>query len=427
MARTLFVLLLSLVISLHSLAATRLKEKLAQLKDIASIETINSEFAEKYILSVKQPLSHKDTSKGAFMQRVVVCHAGFDRPTVIITEGYGGGYALNSGYRDELSRLLNTNIVFVEHRFFQKSTPDTINWTYLTAENSAFDLHHVRTLFKDIYPQKWISSGISKGGQTTMIYRAFFPDDVDISVPYVAPLCCGVEDGRHEAFLRKVGTRAERRQIKNFQLEALKRKEALLPMMEEVCASKGLKFRIPLTEVFDYCVLEYSFAFWQWGTSFASIPKATDSDSTVFAHLADIAGPEYFSEEQSTTPFFVQAARELGYYGYDIRPFSKYMSIRTTEGYLSRIMLPRSALSVTFDDALYHKIYSFLKENDPRMIFIYGETDPWSAVHAPVFKGKVNEQVFFQPRGSHRTRISSMPERMRQKIVAQLNAWLEEN
>ena len=33
-----------------------------------------------------------------------------------------------------------------------------------------------------------------------MFYRTYFPDDVDISVPYVAPLNQSLEDGRHEPF-----------------------------------------------------------------------------------------------------------------------------------------------------------------------------------------------------------------------------------
>ena len=60
------------------------------------------------------------------------------------------------------------------------------------------------------------------------------------------------------------------------------------------------------------------------------------------------------------------------------------------------------------------------------MIFIYGEIDPWSAAHVPVFKGKVNEQVYFQPRGSHRARIGNMPEDVKERILTQLNKWLAE-
>ena len=72
-----------------------------------------------------------------------------------------------------------------------------------------------------------------------MLYRAFFPDDVDVSVPYVAPLCYGVEDGRHEPFLRQVSTAEERKTIEDFQLEVLKRKSTLLPRFEKYCAEKG--------------------------------------------------------------------------------------------------------------------------------------------------------------------------------------------
>lgn len=35
------------------------------------------------------------------------------------------------------------------------------------------DLHAVRNAFKSIYPGKWIATGISKGGQTTLLYRTF--------------------------------------------------------------------------------------------------------------------------------------------------------------------------------------------------------------------------------------------------------------
>lgn len=60
------------------------------------------------------------------------------------------------------------------------------------------------------------------------------------------------------------------------------------------------------------------------------------------------------------------------------------------------------------------------------MIFIYGEIDPWSATRVPIFQGKKNEQVYIQPRGSHRARISNMPDDMKEKIMRQINEWLAE-
>jgi hypothetical protein len=425
MKRLLLLLLFTLALSVVAFAG-ELKDKLSQLKDVGHVEALESDhFTEKYVVRITQPLDHQHPELGSFTQRVVVAHAGFDRPTVIVTEGYGGSYAMTPRYQEELSRLFNANIVFAEHRYFLESTPEPLNWEYLTAENSAYDLHHITTTFKQIYPGKWMSTGISKGGQTTMIYRAYFPGDVDFSVPYVAPLNRAVEDDRQEAFLRKVGTKKERKQLENFQLEILKRREAMLPLLETFCAEKGLTFKIPLNEVLDYCVLEYSFAFWQWGTSFGNIPPLSSGDKMLFDHLIDISGPDYFSETQPNASFFVQAAKELGYYGYDTKPFRKYLTLRNTHGYLDKIMLPPTAPEITFDAALYHKIYNFLKDNDPKMIWIYGEVDPWSATRAPAFKGKVNEQIYIQPRGSHRSRIGNMPEKMKEKILRQIEAWLQ--
>ena len=118
-----------------------------------------------------------------------------------------------------------------------------------------------------------------------------------------------MEDGRHEGFLRKVGTKAERRKIEDFQLEILKRKESLLPRLEAFCREKQLTFRIPPAEVLDYCVLEYSFAFWQWGMSVSVIPAPESGDEQLFSHLIDVSGPDYFAENQPNGSFFVQAAR----------------------------------------------------------------------------------------------------------------------
>ena len=294
-ALLLFVLLSA---SASSFAQTVLEQKInaiSAIKEIRPLET--SEFSEKYVTYFTQPLDHRHPEKGSFRQRVIVSHVGFDRPTVIVTEGYGAAYALRSQYHEELSKLLNANMIFVEYRYFLESTPEPKDWQYLTAENSADDLHAITTAFKNIYPGKWIATGISKGGQTTLLYRTFYPDDVDISVPYVAPLCYGVEDGRHEPFLHKVSTPENRKIIEDFQLEALKRKATLLPRFEKYCTEKNYSFRAPIEEIYDYSVLEYSFALWQWGTPISSIPVTTASDDEIFSHLLAISEPGYFTAD----------------------------------------------------------------------------------------------------------------------------------
>ena len=422
-ALLLFVLLSA---SASSFAQTVLEQKISAIsaiKEIRPLET--SEFSENYVTYFIQPLDHRHPEKGSFRQRVIVSHVGFDRPTVIVTEGYGAAYALRSQYREELSKLLNANMIFVEYRYFLESTPEPKDWQYLTAENSADDLHAITTAFKNIYPGKWIATCISKGGQTTLLYRTFYPDDVDISVPYVAPLCYGVEDGRHEPFLHKVSTSENRKKIEDFQLEALKRKATLLPRFEKYCTEKNYSFRAPIEEIYDYSVLEYSFALWQWGTPISSIPATTASDDEIFSHLLAISEPGYFTADSPNASFFVQAARELGYYGYDVQPFKQYLSIQSSEGYLHRLMLPEELKDMPFDKTLSKKITKFLKKQDPKMIFIYGQNDPWTAAGVTWLKNKKNIHVFIQPNGSHLARISTLPEAEKAKVMELINEWLK--
>lgn len=422
-ALLLFVLLSA---STSSFAQTVLEQKISAIsaiKEIRPLET--SEFSEKYVTYFTQPLDHRHPEKGSFRQRVIVSHVGFDRPTVIVTEGYGAAYALRPQYREELSKLLNANMIFVEYRYFLESTPEPKDWQYLTAENSADDLHAITTAFKSIYPGKWIATGISKGGQTTLLYRTFYPDDVDISVPYVAPLCYGVEDGRHEPFLHKVSTPENRKKIEDFQLEALKRKATLLPRFEKYCTEKNYSFRAPIEEIYDYSVLEYSFALWQWGTPISSIPATTASDDEIFSHLLAISEPGYFTADSPNASFFVQAARELGYYGYDVQPFKQYLSIQSSEGYLHRLMLPEELKDMPFDKTLSKKITKFLKKQDPKMIFIYGQNDPWTAAGVTWLKNKKNIHVFIQPNGSHLARINTLPEAEKAKVMELINEWLK--
>jgi hypothetical protein len=142
----------------------------------------------------------------------------------------------------------------------------------------------------------------------------------------------------------------------------------------------------------------------------------------------EVASPDYFIYPNKYMPFDVQASRELGYYGYSLKPIKKWTSLKSTKGYLKEIMLPDSLRGYDFDPALYNRTVKFLKEEDPTHIFIYGEIDPWSASGVCTWlncKKKKNMKVYVQPRGSHKARINNMPDDMRQEIVDKLTKWLK--
>lgn len=413
-------------------ASSEFMKKLSALSGVSNVTKIeaapNTGFSEKYVIKVKQNVDGDNADKGTFDQRVIVGFVGYDKPTVLVTEGYYADYALNPRYTEELCQMFKANLVFCEYRYFAESTPVPTNWDYMTVDNSLRDYHHVRQLLGQLFTGKWVSTGISKGGQTTMFYRATYPDDVDVSVSYVAPLNKAVEDGRHEKFLAKqVGTAEERQAILEAQQEFMKRKEACMPLFREYNKSHNYKYYISEEDVYDYSVLEYPFALWQWGTSVSGIPSTDADNQTWFNYLMEIASPDYFAYPNHYMPFDVQAARELGYYGYDLKPIKKWTSLKKTKGYLKQIMLPDSLRDIKFDKALYKRTVKFLKQNDPKHIFIYGEIDPWSASGVCTWldcKKKENMRVYVQPRGSHKARISNMPDDMKTEIIGRLMGWM---
>ena len=420
-------LVLLLLLGGTPLFAQSFEARLQALEGVVEVHSLPSgTFEEKFEVMLRQPLDHQNPEAGEFLQRVVVMHAGEDRPTMLITQGYGAGFALREHYREEVSRLFNTNMVFVEHRYFDRSMPENPDWSYLTAENSAHDLHRIKSLFAGLYPGKWIASGISKGGTTTMLYATFYPNDVDIYIPYVGPICSSREDGRFAKFFAQLGTPELHERMEVYQRELLLRRDRLMPHFEAYCTRKELTFRLPLIEIYDYTVLEYAFSFWQWGMALEDIPSAEASDDELVAHLLRYVGPEYFAVESSNSSFFVQAAKELGYYPYDIRPFRRLLSIRTSKDYLRRIFLPEELARVKFDRTLYRKMTRYLKQNDPQMILVYGEYDPWTAPGATWVANykKENMHLFIDPEGSHRARILTLEEEDQARAIALLSKWL---
>ena len=420
--------LTALELSAQTFTTTYMKHlnALDGVSQVTPLET--SKFKEKYVLKFEQQVDWKSQNKGTFGERIIVGIKGLDKPTVLVTEGYFADYGMNPNYEEELSALFDANVVLCEYRYFAESVPQPTNWDYMTVDNSLADYHHVRQVFGQLFKGKWISTGISKGGQTTMFYRATYPDDVDVSVSYVAPLNRGVEDGRHEKFLaKKVGTKDERKAIEAAMQELMKRKPELLELFTKYNAEHNYHFYLPEEDIYDYCVLEYPFALWQWGTPVSTIPLQTADNQTWFNNLMEVASPDYFIYPNRFMPFDVQASRELGYYGYSLKPIKKWTSLKSTKGYLKEIMLPDSLRAYDFDDTLYKRTVKFLKEEDPTHIFIYGEIDPWSASGVCTWlncKEKENMRVYVQPRGSHKARIGNMPANMKQEIMDRLTKWL---
>ena len=383
----------------------------------------DSSFSEAWEIRLRQPVDHRNPDGPQFTQQIFLYYAGADRPVVVETEGYGA-----RGGRNELSSILHANLIRIEHRYFEESTPDSVDWKYLTTWQAATDHHRIIELFKPVFSGRWSTTGISKGGQTVMFHRYYYPDDVEVSVPYVAPLNFGPEDPRMEPFLENVGTAECRDRIFRFQKLALEKFDLLYPMFLEMADRRGWTFtRVGGPEsAYEMTVLEYEFAFWQWGSVPCDSIPLEGTDEKIFRHLAAVGDPRYFADQGLAyfEPFFYQAMTEIGYYGYDFDKFGDLIRHARNGEKPEFLFSAPSGPEYVYDYEFGKKVSEFIKHDAENFIFLYGENDPWSASAADPGNNKKCLKIVNKG-GAHGTRISILPEEQKELVMTKLQEWMD--
>ena len=399
------------------------EEVLAQISIIDSIRQIDNDtlFKSTYVVWFRMPLDHNNPNSPTFPLKAYYSHKDFNSPMVVVIDGY----TMYTSKANELSRVLDANQITIEHRFFDQSRPkDSIPWSYLNVRQAAADQHQIIEAFKPFYKSKWASTGISKSGQATIFHRRYYPKDVDVSVPYVAPLNFSYEDPRVYDFLSKVGTDECRKKIFDFQTQLFEKKKEIFPMFEELAAKNNWNFKMGLDRAYDLSVLEYSFAFWQWGSSCETIPTIDSPAQILFLHWKMINPFTFFNEAdiENTRPFFYQAMTEIGMYGYNVKPFGKYL--KDTANITFSFAMPEGHGKVKYNFETMKDIDSWIKASGNNMLYIYGQNDAWSSTAVDP-GGKTNAVKMYNPGGSHASRINSFPNEMQDSIYTVLEKWLD--
>lgn len=430
MKKHLLIGLLALSVGIH--AQNALQEKLSALDGVESVERIaGGKFLEKYELQFRQlrnPVGAPDDT-ATFLQRVIVGHISLDSAVVLHTHGYNAAnHRERIQVRDELSELLGANDIWVEHRYFGTSCPMDTNWNEVTTANAAYDMHRIVTALRTVYQGPWLSTGGSKDGITATLYSMYYPHDVEVAVPYVAPFCLTQADPRGYQFLQQVGKKNQRARIFNWQKEVLKRRDRLQPMLEHYADSMNMRFTVPFEMVYDYCVLDYDFGIWMRGIDTELIPQPYASDEQMYQHFLDYANPDAFDRNNMPhQTYYVQSAKELGNYAYNLEPFREWLSPATlqTEGYLAALYLPEGEWDFSYSDEAYQRVFRFLDNTDCHLLFIYGETDAWTAFPYPDTDNP-NIRKYILPGGCHYSKIKEFDEEVRNEILTTIRNWMKQ-
>ncbi len=413
-----FLLCISTVIS----AQDAILEELQNISRL-QVEKINTfpGYKESFLIRMTQPIDHEKPELGTFTQRIWLNHLDEKASMVMVTEGYSAP----RNYQTEIAKELNANQIIVEHRYFLESTPKNKDWKYLTVKNAAADHHDIIQVFKKIYKGKWLTTGISKGGQTTLFHRAFYPRDVDVSVPYVAPINFYKEDPRLLEFFDNVGSKEDRIKVHQFQVLVLKKKNDLLPLFIDYCNENKLTYSMGFEKAYELAVLEYPFAFWQWGNPVSEIPGDSASNDEIMEHFIKGASPSYFADEvmKQYESFFYQAYKEIGYYSYvpgDLKPLMNCVKQDT----VSNSVFAPGGDTLTYNRNTMLYVKERLHKKNPRMVLICGEYDPWGATSFDV-SGMSHSLKVVKTKGSHKTRINNLSEAKKEEVWDILKKWMK--
>ncbi|WP_018337613.1 S28 family serine protease [Butyricimonas synergistica] len=437
-----FTLVVSLLLACGTLLANGpLLQKLQQIKEISDIRELKvPPYSEYYEFLYEQPVDHGNPSKGTFKQRVLLGHRDFKAPMVAILEGYG----IYSPMPSELSQLFNTNQLTIEHRFFNNSKPaGETPWEYLTLKQAATDQHEIiQTLRQKVYPDtRWISTGISKGGQTTVYHRYFYPEDVEVSVPYVAPINLEKVDPRLEKFLSKLGDTPENKhllegggkeikwQIFDFQKRCFENLDKLMPFMEQLTRTKAYSFRKvgDAERALKLTILEFPFAFWQWGNNINDMPQLEEEDyNEIFNYLVKVSPPDFFDDKsiENLQAFYYAALTETGMYTYNIKPFKKFFKEEKENVITFDFTMPKGYENTPFNTKQMQDINHWLQTKAENMLFIYGGIDPWSATAVDLKKNSKCVK-YVKADMDHKCRIKSFENLTRDAILKTLKAWIK--
>ncbi|MDR7276322.1 S28 family serine protease [Catenuloplanes atrovinosus] len=378
-----------------------------------------------FVLTYRQPADHRHPGRGTYEQRLTLLHRSADAPVVLATSGYGLP-ATPTASRTEPTRLLDANQVSVEHRFFTPSRPAPADWRDLTIWQEATDEHRIVRALKTIYSGKWIQTGASKGGMTSVYHRRFYPHDVDGVVAYVAPNdVLNDLDGAYDRFFGTVADAACRGALDDLQREALKRRDRLVPRLEEQAAANGWTFTRTLGTAdrsFEMTVLDAVWAFWQYRSvaDCPAVPPATATDEELYAWIDEVAGWSFYTDQalEYYWPYYYQAATQLGW---PSLRFDHLRGLRDYPGLYSAVStLPRE-LRAPHNPLPMIDVDRWVRTAAPRMLFVYGQNDPWGA--EPFTPSRHDSYAYVAPGANHGANISRLTPEDAAAATATLRRW----
>jgi hypothetical protein len=383
-----------------------------------------------YELEIRQPVNHLRPHGPTFEQHLELYQRNLARPMVMYVSGYFN-YTFQGAQLTYLSTpaaIVGGNQISVENRFYGNSVPHPTLWRYLTSWQEAADEHHVVQVFKKLYRAPWLISGVSKGGESSILHDYYYPHDFVGTFAWSAPSITETFSHAYDRFLGSVGTAACRTALLNTQLRALRHRKAFEAMLAaEARAAHGTfkDWAGGLDENFEITILATPFTFWQYGGDCSAIPGAKATLKKLYQWYDLVAG-WLASDDQESAPFFAynyQAGTQLGYPIVHQRAELGSLLHYPLSAQNPEQDMPASIPVRPLSQRLMRAVHRWVRTHGSHLLFLYGQEDPFSAERFTLGPGTRDSAIFIVRGGNHLSPYTDLPAAAQKTIVTMLRTW----
>ena len=173
----------------------------------------------------------------------------------------------------------------------------------------------------------------------------------------------------------------------------------------------------------EVVVTDLPFLFWQYYGEWLcpAVPPPTATDGEVIDFIDAIVGLVFYTDQfiEPVVPYYVQAGTELGFPSPDT---AHLVGLRYPGINAPRSFVP-SAIPLTFDPAAMADIDTWVRQAGSRLLFVYGERDPWSAEPFRLGAGSRDSYSFTAPQANHLLTFDQLGPADQQSAVATIQRW----
>ena len=383
-------------------------------------------YLSQYSMFIEQPIDHNQPDGDKFQQRVSILFRGFDRPTILVTEGY---FWSGFGDGEDFGINLNANMVHVEHRNFGESfNQDRGKWEYETIAQASADLHAVYQTLKPIFKGKWMSMGTSKSGETSMDYAYYYPNDMDLAAAFCSPFNVSLDDKRFGDYLfNEANTEEVRNLVKKHIRTALENGEDGL--YKVCCEQLKQQFPLPSFSEYVYNVFDNFFTIFQYTIPSQHVAAIEDMTQSTESFTASICNNISQNRGMGFYTYYVDCAKEQGFPnpGYDyFADLLQGTSFKVEDIWKAYLTEEDQGLEKQYDNSVRRDMLDNFFMNSPiPLLFFYSQCDPWSATQ-PAKLGP-NAKMIINPVGIHSPKINDpayCPADVKQEVMDYIKTYI---